>query len=519
MSSPAKTAVTSTGRGIVFISAAKLWFMVAGYAVVFTLPSKWAFGSPAKYGVWVLILNLVSLVNNVMVTATIQSVSKFSSEGEGKMPSVLRAALRMHTFVGGGTALLFFLLAPWVASFLHDPSLTPLLRVASVIILAYSYYASFVGAANGTRAFHKQAALDATFSTVRTALVVGIAVATHSVLASTAGFAGAAVFVMLVSMAVVGFGKRPSATEKFPLATMLRFFLGVALYLLIQNGLMFADGIWLKRLVAEAAERAHAIDPALVADTQQGYYGAVQQLARIPYQLILAVTFVIFPLMSRATFEGDSDRTRGYVESTMRYSLMVVSALAAILGSRPHATLGLVFKPEYGEGAFALALLLFGYVCFALFTIAGTIINSSGRTRPTTLIGAATLALAIVLIKVSVDHALSHGLDCLRFAAGASAISMAFGVLQLGIYLKREFGSFLPIRTVLVVLCATGVTAAAGQVWPATGILAGKLGTLIWCGVAGTLFAGVLIGTGELNPRALLKARAQGKNNESPQNP
>src|SRR6476659_3571606 len=129
--------------------------MVAGYVVQFALPR--ALGSPERFGIWVLVLALVSPLNNVMVTATIQGVSKFSSEGEGARGAVTRAALRMQAFLGGGTALAFLLAAPLVAWFEHDAQLTPALRLASGIVLAYSFYAVFVGAANGARQFHKQA--------------------------------------------------------------------------------------------------------------------------------------------------------------------------------------------------------------------------------------------------------------------------------------------------------------------------------------------------------------------------
>ena len=50
------------GRGLLFISAAKLWFVVAGYAIQFALPR--ALGSPAKYGAWGVVLACVSLFNN-----------------------------------------------------------------------------------------------------------------------------------------------------------------------------------------------------------------------------------------------------------------------------------------------------------------------------------------------------------------------------------------------------------------------------------------------------------------------
>jgi len=47
----------SAGQGLVLITVAKLWFMVAGYVVQFALPR--ALGSPARYGVWVVVLAIL----------------------------------------------------------------------------------------------------------------------------------------------------------------------------------------------------------------------------------------------------------------------------------------------------------------------------------------------------------------------------------------------------------------------------------------------------------------------------
>jgi stage V sporulation protein B len=498
----ARTAI-GAGRGLVLISAAKLWFMVAGYVIQFGLPR--ALGSPEKYGLWVLVLSLVSPLNNVMVTATIQGVSRFTSESAARGGAVVRAALRMQMLLGGGATLAFFLLAPAVAWFEHDAALTPYLRLAAGVVGAYAFYAVFVGAANGAHAFQKQAGLDMTFASLRALFVVGAAALTGSALAAVGGFVAAALLILLLSIAWVGLG--PASTEKMPVAPLLRFFLGVAAYLLIVNLLMFVDGLLLKRLVAEAASRSGAADPSAVANLQEGLYGAVQAIARIPYQLILAVTFIIFPLVSQATFAGDVERTRRYVATTMRYSLLVVALFAVLLGARPGAVMHLFYRPEYAMGAAALPILLFGYVCFSLFTIAGTIVNGAGRTRPPLYIGLGTLAFAAFACWMSLSFALGSGRDPLFYVASATALSMALGLGLFGLYLHREFGAFIhPLSLARVVLSAAAAL-VMGSLWPRSGVLGGKIGTLLSCAVLALVFLGVAMVLGELRPREILRDR------------
>lgn len=506
--SASKSSAVGAGKGLLFITGAKLWFMVAAYVVQFALPR--ALGSAASYGIWVLVLAWVSPINNVMVTATIQGVSKFCSEEEGRVPAVTRAALRMQAFLGGGTALLFLLLAPLIAWFEHDASLTPALRLASGVIVAYSFYAVFVGAANGARAFHKQAGLDVGYSTLRASLVVGAAIVFHSALASIGGFFAASVLILTIAFLVVGLGGEPHGA--FSSKTLWTFFGGVAVYLLIINLLMFVDGLLLQRLVAESA-LARGLDAAAAAvagNEQAGYYGAVQNVARIPYQLILAVTFVIFPLVSKATFEQDVEKTRGYVRACMRYSLLVCALLASTLAARPVAVMRLLYKPEYAVGATSLGVLLAGYVCFSLFNIAGTIINGSGRTKPTMIIGAITLLVALGACWGGIAFALSSGRDALLWAAIGTTSAMAFGLVLSGLYLLREFGAFLSPISVARTGAATAAALVIGRFWPTAGFLGGKVGTLLSMSVCGIVFLVVAVGSGELRPAELMRLRRGG---------
>jgi stage V sporulation protein B len=278
---------------------------------------------------------------------------------------------------------------------------------------------------------------------------------------------------------------------------------------LIVNLLMFVDGVLLKRIVAEAAmAKGATVDAAAtVANEQEGYYGAVQTIARLPYQLILAVTFVIFPLVSRATFEKDAEKTRGYVRATMRYSLVVVAMMAATLAARPTAVMRLFYKPEYAVGGPALGILLVGYVSFSLFNIAGTIINGSGKTKPTMIIGAVTLVLNTVMNWLAIEWALKGHHDPLLAAAAATTVAMTFGLLASGLYLMRDFGAFLQpmslVRTGLAVIAVLAV----GRVWPSTGFLGGKVGTLVACAVSAVVFLVVAVGSGELRPKEILRSR------------
>ena len=117
----------------------------------------------------------------------------------------------------------------------------------------------------------------------------------------------------------------------------------------------------------------------MLADVQNAYYAAVQNLARLSYQAIIAATFVVFPLVSHAAAKGDEAATRSYVRNAMRFSLLVLLGVAAPIAGAASGVLRIVYPAEYAAGADALAILALGMVAFALFVIAATVISGSGK--------------------------------------------------------------------------------------------------------------------------------------------
>jgi stage V sporulation protein B len=307
--------------------------------------------------------------------------------------------------------------------------------------------------------------------------------------------------------------------DRLPVRPLIQFFAGVALYLVLFNALMFIDSILIKRLTTEyyAAHAgaldqalAHALpwaagaagyhaDPSVLADVQNGYYAAVQNLARLPYQAIIAATFVVFPLVSRSTFTEDRETTRRYVEVTVRYSLIFAMAIAVVMAANPTEILGLVYAPDYAQlGGPALAALALGNVAFSVFAIAGTILNSAGLTLPATVTAGITLAFAAIGNAIAIPIAAARG-DVLHTAAVVTSLAMLAGAILSGWVLRRRFGAFLPLASIVRIAVATVAALAVGRVLP----LHGKLMTLVEAVIVGAVFIIVLVVTRELGRRDL----------------
>ena len=156
-----------TGRGLAFITAAKLYFILSGFVVQVGLPRL--LGSPEAFGQYSLAMSIVSVVNNVLIAATVQSVSKRVSEDEsaGRRTPAPGPAAAARRGRHAGRRPVLRLRPGWHAS-PTTPSSSCCCEIAAFVPLCYALYATLVGSLNGRRMFQHQAALDITFSTVRT---------------------------------------------------------------------------------------------------------------------------------------------------------------------------------------------------------------------------------------------------------------------------------------------------------------------------------------------------------------
>lgn len=536
-----ETAKTA-GRGFLIITAAKLYFMVTGALVQLGLPIL--FGSPEQFGVFKIVTEAVSLINMVMITGTLQAVSKLVSEEPHRARAVVNQAIKLQCLLGLPIAALYALLSPFIAGTLfNDAELTGLMQLSSLIILFYSFYAIFVGYLNGVKSFVRQATLDITFQTLKTAGILGLVVLGLGVMGAVAGFVGAAAGIFVISAAwtiKMIRAEHPSQDaqtqdqtpqdaqeERARLKRMVSFLVLVMLYTFALNGLMRADLFMIKSIASGAPEQFSALAPIFkdISDKFAGIYGAALNIARLPFQGVIAVTFVIFPLISEATFQQDKERTKSYIKETFRYCLLLIGAVALPLLFNSDSVIAGLYSADYQAASVALAIMNVGIIFFALLYVAMTIIIGAGAPQVACVIMGISLALCAALNAVMLqqthaqtmqalswaplalgsgtspselvhqaiaqaDHQLKFaapylktGPDYMRSAAIATAISMATGcVMALG-WLQRRFGASIPLGTTLRLVVCAAVLFGVDLVFPSPVAWVSEKGKVVYLAI------------------------------------
>lgn len=444
------------GRGFVAIVGAKVWFIVTSYAIQLSLPR--ILDSAADFGLYKATLSGVSILNNVLIVATIQSVAKRVSENEEATPALLRQALRIQLVLGGALAVSLFVGAPALARFLLDDSLVPLLRVACAVVFVYALYGAMVGALNGRHLFVRQAKLDLSFSTLRAFGIIGGALLGFGAFGALAGWAAAAVAIALMAFFVTRrdvFGKGGAPIE---LKRWIGFMAPIWIYQACLNGVLLLDLQVLKRTLAELALEAGqtGLAAAETASTYVGYYGAAQTFAFVPYQLILALTFIIFPMISRATDSGDLDTAKKTIQQALRLALLVLLSIAGPVAGSSDGVLRIAYPEEYLVGAEALSILVFGVVAFALFVICATVLSSSGRPSLAAIVAGAGAVVVVVAGRLLIV-ASGGGEASLSAVAWGTTIGMSVAFLLAATIVRYRFKTLFGPITALRALLATTV--------------------------------------------------------------
>lgn len=479
---PAEDTTRAAGRGGLAIAFAKVSFILFGFAQQLILPRLLGVSG---YGQVSLVLGIVSVINNVVVAVSIQGVSRaVSSAPENRADEALRATLRVHVvlamFASGGLALA----AGSIAAFEGAPHVTAPLRLVAAVVLFYGIYAPLVGALNGRRRFLTQAGLDVTFGALRMVLLVGGAVlftraGENGVLGAFAGFVVAAAMIVPIAMSRTGLGRPPMVSAE-PLAETrprryLAFLVPLAGGQVFLNLLMQTDSLLLRRFAGLSAASAEA------ADALQGVYRGAQLFSFLPYQLLMSVTFILFPMLARAKADNDPRAVRDYTATGVRLALILTVIMSsAISATAPHL-LRVVFPKEiWQSGGPALRVLALGMGSFSILGILCAALTSLGKARTAAVL---TLGAAILVATgcfVLVPRA-AVGPEMLVASATATSVALTAAAGSGAVLLSRAAGGFASALTLVRVLVALLVSVGLGSRLP-------------WIGPAGTVAEVTLVG-------------------------
>jgi len=416
----------SAVSGVLYLTLSKFVFIVTGYIVYISLAR---YLGPELFGTYGIVVGIVSVLNMVLITGTIQSVSKFISEEPALALDVRTQGLKLQAIIGGIIAVSYFFSADIIASLLKDPTLVPLLRLSSLIPLFYSLYAVFIGYINGQKQFRMQALFDITFSVLKCSLILLLVFLGFSITGAIFGFASAAGIILILSASIIGFRFQRHIT--FPMKKIFIFGFIISLFTASSNLLLTLDLLLIKSLIVENYVKLYT-----------GYYTAVQTIARIPFFLMVPINLVLFPIISRSTFSQNNEETRYYINNGLRYNLAIMTLIVVLISSSSKEIILIIYSKEYLPAWSSLTVLSVGMLFYSLLITSSTIISSSGKPK---------ISLIILVIVLISDLILNYVLIPKYELIGASISTSLASLLGLFIaagYVLCKFNAFMTFKSI-----------------------------------------------------------------------
>jgi stage V sporulation protein B len=455
----------------------------------------------AGYGALSTALSVSAVVYNPVVQSSIQGVSRTVARADdAERPQVTRRVLTLHAAFALPVALLFAVLAGPIVQWVHAPHLVGPVRILAAVLFFYALYAPLVGVLNGQRRFVWQAGFDMAFATLRTALMLGGAyalsrAAQHGVTGASLGFALATAVIFVAALMLAGTGRKGAA--RLPVRQYLAFIAPVFMGQILLNLLQQADLTVLRYFAASAALRGGLAPQA--ADPLVGAYRATQLFCFLPYQLLLSVTFVLFPLLARAHRDGDMANVRLYVMTGVRLALIVAGVMVSVISGLAGPLLRLVFPAEVATYATnAMQLLALGFGAFAIFGILTTVLTSLKAERASAVITGVAFAL-VAILGVTLLSNRNFGAQLLWITAIATSIGLVIATFAAGALVHKIAGAVAPLGTLVRVSLVAATTIVLGRLWSPSG----KLMTVVAAGVLVVVNLILLTITRELTRRDL----------------
>ncbi|WP_321420509.1 flippase [uncultured Methanomethylovorans sp.] len=410
----------SLRHGTIYLIAAQVSFVLSGYATHIGLGR---FLGPADYGIYAVVISLMTMVNLILSTGIPQAVSKYVAHQDGNELHVKKTAQNMQLIFSLVLFLIYYYFADQLAIMLNDPGLTPYLRLSSLIVPAYALQALYIGYFNGLKEYGKQSLVIILYSVFKVVFILGFAVTSYALYGAITGF-----IISSVAVLVLGFFFVRSTDKKFYMSsnersmisarTILDFATPIIFYSVATNLIMSFDLFFVK---------------AYLTDMDVGIYSAVSTISKVPFYIIAGIYGALFPAISSMSVHNDRSQMTMHIIKSVKYSMLVLvpSTLFVVIFSRQ--VLISLFSEQYSAGSTSLGVLTIAMGFFGLFSLFTTVINGIGQPRVSMFMSLIVLVLDIILNQLFIP---TYGVVG---AAIATCISCLLGLVISFLYVYRKY--------------------------------------------------------------------------------
>jgi len=422
---------------------------------------------PALYGVFGIVLSVLSVSDLVVRSGVGKAVSKYVAEGKNQF-GILKTGLRLQLSVSAVVTLAYFICASLIASMLGDKTLTLCIRISALCIIPYALDSVYHGYLNGLREFGRECITTILYSLLKLSTILPIVFLGSKVSQILVGYAICA-FAAVVLSRQFGHKFMKNADDTIlPVKKLVAFAIPVAIYCITEVLLMNTDIFLIKRLLHD--------------NSLAGFYISAGSLARLPWYILGAFYMTLFPSISRAVSNGDMYLAKRYTRQSLRHLLIAIVPMAFIISVSGRNLIQLFYSEAFIAASSPLSVLIFGMSLMAVFTLFTGVISASGKPY-------VSLRFSVILMPITFGANLvlipKYGL---LGAAIASTFTYGVGVVVAGSFVFLKFGKCVSILSISRIFIASFAISFLLPSYPVSGLILFCAYLMALCVYIGILF-------------------------------
>jgi len=423
----------SIGKSFLWVNAAEIIFFLSSYIIHGTLGRTLG---PADYGRCSIIIALVTATIVFLGDGIPKALSRYSSAFPEKSNAIFRKALKLQSIIVLIIFGIYFLSAPYIAAFLRDPTLTPLLKLSAFIIPAFAAASFMTHYFNGQRLFKLQARIKLARSIIRVTII--------PLSALYFGLTGVISGYILVPLVVISYSfplylktRNKEVKKDFPAKTLLRFAVPIMFFMLFYETLINIDVFLVKRILGS--------------DELTGIYNASLLIGRSSFYLLSALALILLPTISHTLEKKGKEAAFKMMEKTFKYLWFILAAFIFIWPVWTPYIVELLFSSKFIDETLFARILALGLPFLTIFYILAFTLNGSGQVKKVamfTTLGAVTnTVLNLILIP-------RYGLMGAALATASTSVVMGITMLLLSFKIIGRYLSFkvmfIPLISMLI---------------------------------------------------------------------
>jgi len=356
------------------------------------------------------------------------SAQSNAEDQTAKIRSIFMAGLIFEIVMGVALSLVGFFLSDFLAVTMFDrPTITPLIQIASLSILASALISTATAAFTGVERMHFNSIMLVSQSILKTALIITLVLLG---LGTTGAITGFTVAILLTGL--IGALFMFIIYKKLPKPAGGKLEIRKNMKIMLKYGLPLSIAVILAGFLAQYYNYllfAYVSEDALI-----GNLAMAQNFVVLITFFATPVTTMLFPAFSKLNHEKDAETLQIVFQKSVKYASLLVVPVTAMVMTLAQPAISTLFGNTYAEAPLFLVLLAITYIYTLLGNLSiGSLINGQGQTTFNLILAAISTAVGLPIGFILISNYGVLGLIATSLMAGVPGIIIAL------LFIKKRF--------------------------------------------------------------------------------